>query len=690
MRALFAAALLAACGSKGTPDAAPPTDATKLPPVVVVPDKIPDPVVPVGFEQAWAEIAAAPGEAKTFCPTLSPPPDAKRVWIPPGRLALLKKAERICLERAGLTVFPDEVVQLSALKSLVLYDNRLTEVPAALGNLTQLEHLDLAGNPLRQIPAPVLGLSKLTNLSVRNVGLATVPPELAKLTALTYLDLRENPILVLPGPVAALPKLEQLELSGTALAELPPELGKSGTLSALSLAETKITRLPEGLSELAKLQRLQLRGAPLAPDEIERLFGVMEARPTLELEGLGEAETLEKAQTHPDTVYALTLADAGLTQLPPSVLKMRNLRVLDARGNKWRKLPDGLSALVKLRELRVDQGRLEALPPLGTLTELRVLSVAGNRLAVLPAGLPVSLRELVLAENQLVTLPDELTAMSELRVLDVYGNQLSKLPDGLEKLTKLEVLDVEENKLAALAPAVVALPSLQLLAVGPDVPLPDRKQVDEGRVRTTAVHNGAIDTRTAPVYGQVVFRGSVDRDFPETRYLFGEVEDWPLSEGELPRLRVIALEGAAQVQDERVSQMTELPEWLGSYRELRTLKLERHKLRALPKSLAKLTRLRELELRGNPLGKLPKPIPSLPRLESLGLRGTKLTELPSDIAKVTTLRRLDLGDNPIAKLPPGIFELVALEELLVDDTRIPAADLDALQAAKPDLKIRRK
>ena len=95
------------------------------------------------------------------------------------------------------------------------------------------------------------------------------------------------------------------------------------------------------------------------------------------------------------------------------------------------------------------------------------LADAINRLSLrLPKGVLTALpgpgvarltamRELILGNNSLVSLPEEIAQMKDLRVLELQGNELAALPDGVGELKKLQICDLSNNQLAsigALAP----------------------------------------------------------------------------------------------------------------------------------------------------------------------------------------------------------------------------------------------
>jgi hypothetical protein len=76
-----------------------------------------------------------------------------------------------------------------ALRWLTLTDNRIEELPAAIGQCKQLQKLMLAGNRLRSLPAELAGCTSLELLRIAANDLTALPswlPQLPRLTWLAY------------------------------------------------------------------------------------------------------------------------------------------------------------------------------------------------------------------------------------------------------------------------------------------------------------------------------------------------------------------------------------------------------------------------------------------------------------------------------------------------------------------------
>ena len=146
--------------------------------------------------------------------------------------------------------------------------------------------------------------------------------------------------------------------------------------------------------------------------------------------------SLEEALQSPEKVYRLELRYNGLTQLPATISRFRNLERLDLRGNMLTSLPETFGMLRNLKWLDLGGNKLQSLPETFLmLTNLKVLN---------------------LRFNQITELPDNIGALTNLEQLDISGNQLILLPDSFTRLVNLVMLDYSHNPKLILTPSIRA------------------------------------------------------------------------------------------------------------------------------------------------------------------------------------------------------------------------------------------
>jgi len=134
-----------------------------------------------------------------------------------------------------------------------------------------------------------------------------------------------------------------------------------------------------------------------------------------DLPNLVEYTSLKEALKTPDSIYILNLKRDKLNEIPKSVFKLKNLRVLVLSSNKISGIPDEIANLSDLEELDISSNKFTQFPvSITKLTNLKVLRL--NR-------------------NEITEIPEEIGNMKKLEQLIVWDNPLTTLPDGIGKLS---------------------------------------------------------------------------------------------------------------------------------------------------------------------------------------------------------------------------------------------------------------
>ncbi|KAM9961521.1 hypothetical protein ACTFIR_004374 [Dictyostelium discoideum] len=220
-----------------------------------------------------------------------------------------------------------------SLKSLILDFNKITEIPDCITLLPNLNHLSLAANQLTHVPE---FLSQLKSLETFEIGInqfTSFPLNVCKIKSLTSLHLETNNIKSLPEEFLNLVNLKDLSLFDNQLKEIPDSLPNnieklnlgcndisssksnsliriSHSLTTLNLSENKIEILDESLSCLVNVKTLMLDC-----NMIKVIPGSV----------LGSWKSL----------VTLNLPHNLISDLPPEVILLSNLRIIDLRGNNF-------------------------------------------------------------------------------------------------------------------------------------------------------------------------------------------------------------------------------------------------------------------------------------------------------------------------------------------------------------------
>ncbi|KAH9722720.1 Disease resistance-like protein DSC1 [Citrus sinensis] len=233
------------------------------------------------------------------------------------------------------------------------------------GKLNQI--ITAAFNFFSKIPTPSL-TQHLNNLVILNLSgcknLQSLPARI-HLKLLKELDLSGCSKLkrlpeISPGNITT------MHLDGTALEELPSSIECLSKLSHLGLADCKsLKSLPSGLCKLKSLDVLIIDGC----SNLQRLP-----------EELGNLEAL-------DILHAI---GTSITEVPPSIVRLKRVRGIYFGRNKGLSLPITFSVdgLQNLRDLNLnDCGIMELPESLGLLSSVTTLHLEGNNFERIPESI---------------------------------------------------------------------------------------------------------------------------------------------------------------------------------------------------------------------------------------------------------------------------------------------------------------
>lgn len=142
---------------------------------------------------------------------------------------------------------------------------------------------------------------------------------------------------------------------------------------------------------------------------------------------------------------------------------------LDGSGLfKYYDLDRALEAGSLAKFLYLNSKNLSVLPDdITTLQNLKILDLANNQLRALPEEVHrlTSLEELLLDNNQINSLPKAFHKLDDLTVLSLINNDLEGFPKQVCEIKSLRALDLSDNLIKQIPPEIKSLKKLEVLAI---------------------------------------------------------------------------------------------------------------------------------------------------------------------------------------------------------------------------------
>jgi len=309
------------------------------------------------------------------------------------------------------------------------------------------------------------------------------------------------------------------------------------------------------------------------------------------------------------------------------------------------------------KELDLSGKGLTELPAaIGKLTQLETLILGKVEKREWQDGKPV----LTLITNQLATLPNELTALKNLKSLNLSGNPLKVIPEVVFQLQSLEVLHLVSVGLSEVPHSLIQLPNLTTLFLDSN----QITQIPEAiaqltNLTTLSLYSNQI-TQIPEAIAQLT---NLTRLFLDSN----QITQIPEAIAQLTNLTTLSLDS---------NQITQIPEAIAQLTNLTTLHLDSNQITEIPEAIAQLTNLTALDLSGNQITQIPEAIAQLTNLKELSLQSNQITQIPEAIAQLTNLTYLSLYNNQITQIPEAIGQLTNLTQLYLwsnQITQIPKA-----------------
>jgi len=281
--------------------------------------------------------------------------------------------------------------------------------------------------------------------------------------------------------------LKEIDLSYAGLDEVPEFVFDASSLEVLILDFNHIKKLPKQLGRLENLKRIYWRANKLddffwiriqeipglekldisnnlltrLPLGIKKLEGLKELVAEENFFGEVPVSRLKRA----DFIKTVSFNKAHRLELGAADYdKIDFIEVFKANKCGLKTLDSSFYQLKNLKELQLQENEILRVPEgISALKSLTKLSFYKNKLTQLPEDLfDLKLVVIDLYYNELEVIPEAIGDMSSLSILFLSNNKIYSLPESIGKLTSLEELYVHHNRLSVLPESISNLKKLRV------------------------------------------------------------------------------------------------------------------------------------------------------------------------------------------------------------------------------------
>ncbi|KAK6618206.1 hypothetical protein RUM44_002657 [Polyplax serrata] len=293
-----------------------------------------------------------------------------------------------------------------------------------------------------------------------------------------------------------------------------------------------------------------------------------------------------------------------------------------------------------IETLILASNQITSLPPqLFHCQEMKHLNLNDNCLNSIPPaiGLFQYLVSLKLDKNNLQELPDNLKMCKKLKRLSLNSNLWKQMPNIVTQLISLEELYMNDCDLSYLPASVGRLAKLKIV-----------------ELRNNNLCNLPLSMTRLELLTRLDISDNEFREFPACITKLKGLTELLLDNNNLEE--IIDIKDLVNLEhlDASYNHITSVSETVGCCTNLNMLNLSYNYIEQLPNSIGNISQLQTLHLEMNELTEIPKSIGKLSLLEELNLCNNKLYSLPNTIGLLRNLRNLNVSRNIIEEFPSEI------------------------------------
>ncbi|MCD4664073.1 MAG: hypothetical protein K8R68_02305, partial [Bacteroidales bacterium] len=173
-----------------------------------------------------------------------------------------------------------------------------------------------------------------------------------------------------------------------------------------------------------------------------------------------------------DKVTVLDLSEKNLKEVPKSIFKLKNLKILLLDNNEITEIPKEINSLKNLEDLYLNSCNIQKIPDeIFELKKLKILDLSWNYDLILPdkLGNLTNLKTLKLNYNQNFEFPSSTAELQNLEELEIYQYSDEKpidFPEVITKLISLKKLNLGSNSFKTIPESFLNLQNLEELNIG--------------------------------------------------------------------------------------------------------------------------------------------------------------------------------------------------------------------------------
>lgn len=329
--------------------------------------------------------------------------------------------------------FPLFLCRIKSLKSMYLKNVVITSSLERYTELKNLEDLELHSCVIANLSCLLPADSKLKKLTLHSCYVLHCNVDVSRTPNLEALTINHSNLYDINKDIFMLQKLKKIDLRDNHLSALPVFDDKDVlTTEELVLTRNIFEKFPVNINSFKKLKKLDL-----SKNIIYKFEKDFEFSESLILEELNLAENLIK-------------------ELPKKLENLQKIKSINLSSNLFVKIDPEIFRFQTIEKINLSLNQLESIDeslPMFPREAFRFMrTVSGNA--------PVSLKELDLSYNSLLTLPSSFSSFISLEKLNIEGNQFKSIPDPVFDLLNLHVLNASFNRIKEIPTELSRLPYL--------------------------------------------------------------------------------------------------------------------------------------------------------------------------------------------------------------------------------------